>query len=1229
MINSWKILRGRCVKSAAIFLCLLSALMTPVLAASEISPRVNVTGVPAAGDAGKPAKQEIPDPSVEYPSLQVFLHPDEAVSAGAKWRLLGSVEWWDSGFTYEDLGLGETVTVEFKAINGWAKPANKAVTIGSGLTKLDAWYKAAGGINVVLYPQGAVDAGARWRRVGTEVWRESGTTESGVETGDYTLEFKSLPGWGTPDNMPITVLPNQTITCEAYYTSQNGYLKVRIAPIEARNAGARWFVDGTATAHLSDETIALPAGPHQVYFSYVKDLARPDFKIVNILNGQTTTVLGTYQPLIVGNVRILANRIEISAFLRDANFIASGNVRLAFATKASSPVEPAGFTYPYVKIGGQVQGTFSPARIQGNGPISIEGIGLAVLGSVPILNGSFVLDGQGLKISNINLPPLLKYLGLDLKLSYLQFLTDPFGVAMGAKLILPSNYFGSNSYIEISRMSITGPNPAKDIKIQGEIKIPDFDLGGLIKLRGLHGVIDTPKSTLIVTVNQVKILLITVSGGIEIKDGKLTVLSVNAKNLRLKIGSTPLYLQDLYFRYANPPTRPLAIALRAVFTVLPRFFSHSIVEIDGNGSLDTIGHYYIGGSCSILGYRCATGSMHLWTNSAMHSQLYLVLAGGTVRANGTLFLQWNPQPFYWTGAFWGSLGFDVPKKYRWLTFGKSRITIANGGISVGSDGFSASTKICGITLRIHIPPFWQSSPPVITVVGETTGLITRASPPGGEIYTIPVNCPSVVFACEGKLALPSIVLTRPDGSKIDPSKDLPEEGPDFIYRQDASTNTTGFMIGSPMAGKWKVSVKNPGEAGDTTIHFVPGNSSPNIIPRQIEKLGANTYKLIASAYDADDDAEVTFYWCMDNAGFAGTPIGTAIEHDGRLEYSWSPSDDLPYKSGYIYAEIKDSSGETRSAFFNEKLSIGGTKLRSPRFSKCKVVKDKVNFKARIRDGGEVDHMNVHYSDDLKQDVPTAFFSIGTDKEISLDETLLKPGRKYQMRMSSVALDGSESPLSKRRVVDYKASKINNHPYFAGLPECEACCGSEWVYCLKANDYDGDELSFKLVTAPEGMALDPARCALVWTPGEDDFGNNQIVVEVSDGKGGDDRQEFTLMVATPSTPVHNAAIDVIDTASSKLLLVRVFDRAVGKDRTVIDKLRIHITDASGDVEFAMVLRETGADSNLYQGYLELDDVADLPLAWLTAETLGEHSTVSQVEWKDRSGHARRSNVQYHF
>ncbi|HUX07069.1 MAG TPA: putative Ig domain-containing protein [Acidobacteriota bacterium] len=1228
MINSWKILRGRCVKSAAIFLCLLSALMTPVLAASEISPRVNVTGVPAAGDAGKPAKQEIPDPSVEYPSLQVFLHPDEAVSAGAKWRLLGSVEWWDSGFTYEDLGLGETVTVEFKAINGWAKPANKAVTIGSGLTKLDAWYKAAGGINVVLYPQGAVDAGARWRRVGTEVWRESGTTESGVETGDYTLEFKSLPGWGTPDNMPITVLPNQTITCEAYYTSQNGYLKVRIAPIEARNAGARWFVDGTATAHLSDETIALPAGPHQVYFSYVKDLARPDFKIVNILNGQTTTVLGTYQPLIVGNVRILANRIEISAFLRDANFIASGNVRLAFATKASSPVEPAGFTYPYVKIGGQVQGTFSPARIQGNGPISIEGIGLAVLGSVPILNGSFVLDGQGLKISNINLPPLLKYLGLDLKLSYLQFLTEPFGVAMGAKLILPSNYFGSGNFIEISRMSITGLDPTKDIKIQGEIKIPDFDLGGLIKLRGLHGVIDTPKSTLIVTVNQVKILLITVSGGIEIKDGRLTILSVNAKNLRLKIGSTPLYLQDLYFRYANPPKSPLAIALRAVFTVLPRFFSHSIVEIDGNGSLDTGGHYYLGGSCSILGYKCATGSMNLWTNSHMHSQLAIVLAGGTIRAIGTLLLRWNPQPFYWTGSFWGSLGFDVPKWLRWITR-KSRITVATGGISVGSNGFSASTKICGITLRIHIPPFWQSSPPITTVMGETSSLITRASPPGGNVYLVPENCPSVVFACEGKLAPPSIVLTRPDGSKIDPSKDLPEEGPDFIYRQDTPTNTTGFMIGSPVAGKWKVSVKNPGEAGETTIHFVPGNSSPNIIPREIEKLGANTYKLIASAYDADDDAEVTFYWCMDNAGFAGTPIGTTIEHDGRLEYSWSPSEDQPYKSGYIYAEIKDSSGETRSVFFSEKLSIGGTKLRSPRFSKCKVVKDKVNFKARMRDGSEVDYMKVYYSDDLKKDVPTAFFSIGTDKDISLDETLLKPGRKYQMRMTSVAFDGSESPFSKRRVVDYKASKINNHPYFAGAPECEACCGSEWVYCLKANDYDGDELSFKLITAPEGMTLDPGRCALVWTPGEDDFGNNQIVVEVSDGKGGDDRQEFTLMVSTPSTPVHNAAIDVIDTAGGRLLLLRVFDRAVGKDRTVIDKLRVNVTDASGDVEFAMVLRETGADSNLYQGCLQLSDAGNLPPAWLTAETLGEHSTESQVEWKDRSGHARRSKVQYRF
>jgi hypothetical protein len=75
-----------------------------------------------------------------------------------------------------------------------------------------------GSLQVTISPQGAIDAGAQWRRVGTAAWFNSGDTENGIVLDSYTVEFKSVDGWNTPANQVITINHNQTTIADGTYT---------------------------------------------------------------------------------------------------------------------------------------------------------------------------------------------------------------------------------------------------------------------------------------------------------------------------------------------------------------------------------------------------------------------------------------------------------------------------------------------------------------------------------------------------------------------------------------------------------------------------------------------------------------------------------------------------------------------------------------------------------------------------------------------------------------------------------------------------------------------------------------------------------------------------------------------------------------------------------------------------------------------------------------------------
>lgn len=86
---------------------------------------------------------------------------------------------------------------------------------------------------------------------------------------------------------------------------------------------------------------------------------------------------------------------------------------------------------------------------------------------------------------------------------------------------------------------------------------------------------------------------------------------------------------------------------------------------------------------------------------------------------------------------------------------------------------------------------------------------------------------------------------------------------------------------------------------------------------------------------------------------------------------------------------------------------------------------------------------------------------------------------------------------------------NAPPRFVSSPPKESASGV-YFYQVKAVDPDGDEISYTLTKAPEGMKID-SDDKIEWTIKKEDKGTHEVTVTADDGNGGRATQEFTINI----------------------------------------------------------------------------------------------------------------------
>ena len=135
-------------------------------------------------------------------SLCVTIYPQEAIDAGAQWRRIGTLIWYDSGYMEPNISVGP-YTVEFKDVNGWETPVNLPININNDQTTNTSGTYTAGygggngteGNPYLIYTTGQMYAiGAN-----PSDWNKHFKLMADINLSGYVwTEFNNIGGYETP-----------------------------------------------------------------------------------------------------------------------------------------------------------------------------------------------------------------------------------------------------------------------------------------------------------------------------------------------------------------------------------------------------------------------------------------------------------------------------------------------------------------------------------------------------------------------------------------------------------------------------------------------------------------------------------------------------------------------------------------------------------------------------------------------------------------------------------------------------------------------------------------------------------------------------------------------------------------------------------------------------------------------------------------------------------------------
>jgi len=95
-----------------------------------------------------------------------------------------------------------------------------------------------------------------------------------------------------------------------------------------------------------------------------------------------------------------------------------------------------------------------------------------------------------------------------------------------------------------------------------------------------------------------------------------------------------------------------------------------------------------------------------------------------------------------------------------------------------------------------------------------------------------------------------------------------------------------------------------------------------------------------------------------------------------------------------------------------------------------------------------------------------------------------------------------------QISTYCNSESNHAPFITSTAITSATVGEDYIYNVEANDPDGDNITYFLITKPNGMNINSSNGLITWTPST--AGEYDVIIKISDGEFFN-YQEFKIIV----------------------------------------------------------------------------------------------------------------------
>ena len=317
-------------------------------------------------------------------------------------------------------------------------------------------------------------------------------------------------------------------------------------------------------------------------------------------------------------------------------------------------------------------------------------------------------------------------------------------------------------------------------------------------------------------------------------------------------------------------------------------------------------------------------------------------------------------------------------------------------------------------------------------------------------------------------------------------------------------SATGLITWTPssvQAGNHSVTVKvSDGQGGEAIQEFTiivaeALNNAPVITstPVTTSKEG-QLYTYSISANDADNDI-LTY-------SLGTSPEGMTINSTtGKV--TWTPSST---QAGTHAVEVSVADGKGGTA--SQKYNI--------------VVEEAINSVPKITSSapfsGQVGQLYTYDVEAADGDNDKLTFSLVTFPEgmrINAETGVINwTPSKTQEGSQDVVVEVSDGRggLDKQTFAVKVEAEANNDPEITSTPVTTGKVGVIYNYKVEASDKDSDPLIYSLPSSPEGMTIDADTGLISWTPSSTQAGSHSITVKVSDGRGGEAVQDFTITVS---------------------------------------------------------------------------------------------------------------------